>query len=410
MGIHWLHLINRINFFLFRHVLTALSFVIILLTPPAFGAEPDLLSIINHFNADNPMTPGQSFSMEVVTLNHGTAPSTSTTMRYYRSNNETISTADTEIGTGIVPSLDPSHLFGNDASLVAPQTLGIYWIGACVDSVPGEVIVDNNCTDGHQITVDGHPDLIVISPSVSNTQVTSGQENFTISATVKNQGTADSSGTTIRFFLSTDETIDANDRRLLPNDLIDVRSLHPDRIAIKTTPTITEFIDPGAYWVGACVNTVGGELNLYNNCSIGIKIGVHAPQSDLVVSSIAAWPILVTQGQDYTIYATIKNQGTLMSDRSTLKYYKSNDSIISASDTVLATTFELFFLDPGETTDDSVVIRAPLLPGTFWIGACVDPLTSESNIYNNCSGARQIIVRKGAFPWPMFLPAILHNR
>jgi hypothetical protein len=377
---------------------------------PAFGAEPDLLPLLVRMLADDPIIPGHPFSVEVLTVNHGTAPSFSTTMRYYRSNNETISTADTEIGTDIVPSLDPSGLFQNEASLFAPQTLGIYWIGACIDSVPGEVIVDNNCTDGRQITVDGHPDLIVISPSVSNTQVTSGQENFTISSTVKNQGTADSLGTTIRFFLSTDETIDVNDRRLLSNDLIEVRSLHPDRIAIKTTPPITELIDPGTYWVGACVNTVGGELNLYNNCSIGVKIGVHAPQSDLVVSSIMAWPFFLIPGQYYSIHATVKNQGTLMSDMSTLQYYKSNDSIISASDTVLATTSELFFLDPGETIGESVVIQAPFIPGIFWIGACVDPLTGESNIENNCSDAWPITVRKGAFPWTMFLPSIIHNR
>ena len=56
----------------------------------------------------------------------------------------------------------------------------------------------------------GNPDLIVESPSVNDSTLTTGQ-SFTLSATVRNQGNASSAATTLRYYRSSDATISTND-------------------------------------------------------------------------------------------------------------------------------------------------------------------------------------------------------
>ena len=56
----------------------------------------------------------------------------------------------------------------------------------------------------------GRPDLVVDAPTVSNSSPTAGA-SFTLSATVRNQGTGQSAATTLRWYLSADATISASD-------------------------------------------------------------------------------------------------------------------------------------------------------------------------------------------------------
>ena len=70
--------------------------------------------------------------------NKGSGPSVSTTLRYYRSTDPTITTGDTAAGTDWVPGLDVQESEAELISLVAPPTPGTYYYGACVDSVPEE--------------------------------------------------------------------------------------------------------------------------------------------------------------------------------------------------------------------------------------------------------------------------------
>ena len=70
--------------------------------------------------------------------NQGSGPSASTTLRYYRSTDPTITTGDTAAGTDSVPGLDAQEREAESISVTAPPTPGTYYYGACVDSVPGE--------------------------------------------------------------------------------------------------------------------------------------------------------------------------------------------------------------------------------------------------------------------------------
>ncbi len=59
------------------------------------------------------LEPDDSFTLSVTVRNQGNVDSNSTTLRYYRSTDSTISTSDTEVDTEVdtdsVSSLDPSE-------------------------------------------------------------------------------------------------------------------------------------------------------------------------------------------------------------------------------------------------------------------------------------------------------------
>ena len=93
-------------------------------------------------------TAGARFTLNATVRNQGNGSSAFTTLRYYRSNDSTITTGDTEVGTDSVSSLDAAESGDESISLTAPSTSGTYYYGACVESVSGESDTTNNCSTG----------------------------------------------------------------------------------------------------------------------------------------------------------------------------------------------------------------------------------------------------------------------
>ena len=116
------------------------------------SGSPDLIVESPSVN-DNTLTTGQSFTLGATVRNRGNASSASTTLRYYRSTDGTISTSDTQVGTDAVSSLSAGGTSAESISLNAPSSAGTYYYGACVENVSGESITGNNCSDGVSITV-----------------------------------------------------------------------------------------------------------------------------------------------------------------------------------------------------------------------------------------------------------------
>ena len=100
-----------------------------------------------------PLTPGQSFQLQVTVQNRGAGPAGATTLRYYRSSDATITGGDTLVGTDTVSGLSPSGHAVKSIQLTAPASDGTYYYGACVDPVSGESRTGNNCSPSIQVTV-----------------------------------------------------------------------------------------------------------------------------------------------------------------------------------------------------------------------------------------------------------------
>ena len=105
------------------------------------------------------LTPGQEFTLNVTVHNQGDEQAAATMLHYYRSNNATITSSDTEVGTDAVDALAASATSAASIELTAPTgvsaEVGIYY-GACVASVRDESNTDNNCSLAVRITVSGH--------------------------------------------------------------------------------------------------------------------------------------------------------------------------------------------------------------------------------------------------------------
>ena len=118
---------------------------------PMSGA-PDLV-IQTPSVSDSSPNAGGSFTFSATVRNQGNGLSASTTLRYYRSTDATISTGDTQVGTDPVSGLSASGASDESISLPAPSTAGTYYYGACVDLVSGESDTRNNCSRAVTVTV-----------------------------------------------------------------------------------------------------------------------------------------------------------------------------------------------------------------------------------------------------------------
>ena len=120
--------------------------------PDTGGRSPDLV-VESPSVSENNLVTGQSFTLSATVRNQGAAASTTTTLRYYLSSNETITTGDTQVGTNSVSDLSASGESKKSISLSAPSNSGTYYYGACVDNVSDESDAGNNCSTGVSVTV-----------------------------------------------------------------------------------------------------------------------------------------------------------------------------------------------------------------------------------------------------------------
>ena len=338
---------------------------------------------------------GAAFTLSATVRNRGDGASAPTTLRYYRSTDSAITSADTAVGTDAVGGLDASGTSDESITLTAPDTPGTYHYGACVDAVAGETDPGNNCSTAVTVAVGAAPapDLVVETPTVDDGTPDAGGA-FTLSAAVRNQGDGASAPTTLRYYRSADSAITSADTAM---GTAAVGGLNASGTSAESI-TLTAPDTPGTYHYGACVDAVAGESDPGNNCSAAVTVAVGAaPAPDLVVETPTVDDGTPDAGGAFTLSATVRNQGSGPSAPTTLRYYRSADSAITSADTP-AGTDSLGGLNASETSAETIRLTAPDTPGTYHYGACVDAVVGETDPGNNCSTA--VTVAVGAAPVP----------
>ena len=91
---------------------------------------------------------GEPLTLSATVRNLGSGRSGLTTLRYYRSADSTISTADVEVGMDGVEPLEASATSPESITIKAPFVPVVYYYGACADWVTGESSESNNCSIG----------------------------------------------------------------------------------------------------------------------------------------------------------------------------------------------------------------------------------------------------------------------
>ncbi len=348
--------------------------------------------------------PSGSFTLSATVINTGNGASVSTTLRYYRSTDSTISTGDTQVGTDSIGALAAAGTSAESINLTAPSTAGTYYYGSCVDAVTDESDTTNNCSSSVKVDVlevqqqsQGQPDLHVGPPSVSDNSPTAGA-TFTLSATVTNAGDGASAATTLRYYRSTDSTISTSDTQAGTDAVgaLAASGTSPESISLTAPST------PGAYYYGACVDSVTDESDTNNNCSSSVTVTVE-PQSspDLVVSKPGS-AMNVRPGTTFTLSPTVTNIGDAESSATTLRYYsrysgrEEYGQAPMGQDTEVGTD-AIGPLAPGGQSDQSIELTAPVTlgdyNGAYYYGACVDKVAGEPATTNNCSNRVEVWVR-----------------
>ena len=347
---------------------------------------PDLVVGTPTVSPSSPLT-GASFTLRATVSNQGTGAAGSTTLRYYRSTDSTISTSDTSVGTDPVSSLGAGNTSDESISVTAPATTGTYYYGACVGTVTNESDTTNNCSVAVAVTVGAAPapDLVVEAPTVSDSSPLTGA-SFTLSARVRNLGSGAAGSTTLRYYRSSDATIFTSDT-LQGTDAVGALAAGASSAeSISVTAPSTA----GTYYYGACVDTVTNESDTTNNCSTAMRVTVVGPP-DLVVGAPTVSDSSLLTGASFTLSARVRNSGGSAAGATTLRYYRSSHATISTSDTLQGTD-AVSGLGAGNTSAESISLTAPDTAGTYYYGACVGTVTNESDTTNNCSAAVAVTV------------------
>ena len=345
---------------------------------------PDLVVDAPTVSDSSPLA-GASLTLSATVRNQGDGAASVTTLAYYRSSDATITTGDTSVGTDPVSRLGAGNTSAESIPLTAPSSAGIYYYGACVGSLWNESDTTNNCSTAVRVTVVGPPDLVVGTPTVSDSSPLAGA-SLTLSATVRNQGGSAAGSTTLTYYRSSDATISTSDT-----------SVGTDAVsglgAGNTSPESTGLTAPataGTYYYGACVGAVANESDTTNNCSTAVRVTVIGPP-DLVVDAPTVSDSSPLAGASLTLSATVRNQGGSAAGSTTLRYYRSSDATITTADSQVGTD-AVNGLGAGNTSPESTGLTAPATVGTYYYGACVGSVGNESDTTNNCSTAVRVTV------------------
>ena len=329
----------------------------------SLGTAPDLVVDAPTVNNSSP-TAGASFTLSATVRNQGNGESASTTLRYYRSTDGTITRSDTSVGTDSVFRIDESGTSDESISLTAPDSADAYYYGACVDAVSDELDTTNNCSDAVKLTVSAPPD-----PPV-NTRYS--HDGSTVIVTWNS-----STGAT-HYKVYYDDFFGASCR------LGFGRSSFCEELAGNVVGTTYTHASPdddtNYYWIIACNDAGCSEIDSANPASLEGE----SPAPDLVVDAPTVNNSSPTAGASFTLSATVRNQGNGESASTTLRYYRSTDGTITRSDTSVGTD-SVFRIDESGTSDESISLTTPDSADAYYYGACVDAVSGESDATNNCS-------------------------
>ena len=364
---------------------------------PQMQAQPDLVVAEPSVSGSDPAA-GKQFTLSVTVRNAGDAAAAATTLRYYRSTDATITTSDTEVATDEVAALAASESSSESVDVTAPATAGTYYYRACVDAVTGESDIINNCSSSVRVMV-SELDSVVAAPTVSDSVPAAGA-TFTLSVRVESAGDGAAATTTLSIYRSSDATITTSDTlvgTVVAELATSATSSQATRLAASTSSgtyyagevELPAPDTPGTYYYGACLDAVTNGADTTDNCSPSARVVVTEP--DLVVAATSVSDSSPTAGATFTLSATVRNDGEGASAATILRYYRSTDATITASDTA-AGTDEVAGLAASGSSRQTVILFAPATAGTYYYGACVDAVTAESDITDNCSTSVPVTV------------------
>ena len=258
---------------------------------------------------------------------------------------------------------------------VTSDSIGSLYYGACIMPSSQENDLSNNCSSAILVMVTKikKPDLAIQNFSTTKNEVSIG-ESFNLKANIINSGNVESSPTRIKYYQSTDETIDSTDKEIgdLFLEIVTFNSTTDKELEV-TSDSI------GSLYYGACIEQSGQENNLSNNCSSAVEVIV--PNPDLAITSFTANDTRPNLSQVVTFKTNISSFNIASSDNTIIRYYQSTDATNIGNE--IANVGVTIISDA--IINKNVNITAPAMPGIYYYKACVDAISFEINLTNRCS-------------------------
>ena len=320
--------------------------------------------------SENTLQVAAAFTLSATVTNLGDGDAEATMLNYYRSTEAAFTTMQVMTGSQPVGALAAAGSSSHSVTVTAPSTEDTYYFRACVDPVTDESNTANNCSVSVAVTVEAPapaPDLVVRA-TLSESSVPPGG-SFTLTAEVRNAGSADAAATTLRF-LDTENQLGQADVQALTAGGTDAGSLD------LTAPSAA-----GTYRYGACVDEVQDESDTTNNCSwVSLPVG----RANLVMTIPEIFQRDLGGGTghlDHVVHTVVRNAGTVMSPAPRVTLYGSWDATASPDDK-LHRTVNLMPLAPGAVDCYSFGYLAPPHKRDYYY-AVVDVVPNETSTEDN---------------------------
>ena len=342
------------------------------------------------------VAPNINFTLTAVVRNDGTGPFTDPTLafQYYISTSRTLPPNPNWVPMVAVPittSIAVGRSWQVSITLPPPTspTFNTYPYHYHVRVAPADGVSDeaNNRNISIPITT-ASADLAVDTLTVDKSTLAPG-ESFTLTTTVRNEGSGLSGAATLRYYRSTNATIDTT---TTPVGTATIGILSGSNTLNQGYPstspqtvTLTAPTAPGTYYYRAHVSINGSittEINTTNNYSPAVVITVTAPP-DLVADILDFRPNTVAPGARLTLDATVRNDGEGESPRTTLLFYEATDRGFRNEDEIGRVNVAV--LASNRSTSESIRLIAPDTPGTYYYRVQVDEVANEEETLNNTS-------------------------
>ncbi len=307
---------------------------------------------------------------------------------YYLSTDPYKSSNDRYIGHATVNGLNGGSSVNAQINSNIPKDIaqGNYYIIAVADStgIIQESNEANNVKASSSRIFVWRPELNVQTVTTPGNTAT-GITNYTVSSTVKNDGSITSDTFYVSYYLSTDQYKSNNDRYI---GHATVNGLNGwSTITATAKCTIPKDIAQGNYYIIAVADSTGiiQESNEANNVKASSsRIFVWRPE--LNVQTVTTPGNTATGITNYTVSSTIKNGGSITTDTFYVSYYLSTDTTKSSNDRYIGHA-TVNGLNGWSTITATAKCTIPkdIAQGNYYIIAVADStgIIQESNEANN---------------------------
>lgn len=262
---------------------------------------------------NSPSAPtAQKITFTARVANLGTAGSPAAKVRFYRSTDATITSADTRLTTERLDPISAGRYRTVSADLTVGTALGSFWFGACVEGVPGDTNAGNDCSAGVAVQVGPRPDVAVGEVMVSPA-VVPPWSSMEASAVIRSVGTGASGPGSVEFRYAAEG--DPSPEWYYVQGV----NIPPLAVGSSVTIRVSDDLDEyaGRYRLRACVQDVPFDGSAADDCAEGTLIVEGA---DLEASETAVDIATPGLGEPFVIGATIRNRGTTPSTSRGARY------------------------------------------------------------------------------------------